>query len=285
MPLSPTLRAAIWMIGALFSFMAVAVAGRELGNATSVFQIQFYRSFVGVLVIGSLAWRAGWETVRPRSFRIHLVRNAAHFAGQLGWFYGLAVIPLAEVFAIEFTAPVWTAALAVLILGERMTKRRTLAIALGLSGVLIILRPGLGIVNPASLAVLGAAICFGLSHTLTKRLTRDNTALGILFYMTVLQLPLGLALALPHWVWPTTPMAWLWALVVGITGLTAHYCIARAMTLADASVVVPMDFLRLPLVAGVGFLVYAEALDPWLFVGAGLILVGVLQNLHAERRL
>ncbi len=285
MHLSPTLRAAVWMIGALFSFMAVALAGRELGNATSVFQIQFYRTFVGILVVGFMAWRAGWDSIRPSSFRVHLIRNAAHFIGQLGWFYGLTMIPLAEVFAIEFTAPVWTAALAVMILGERLTRRRILAIGLGLAGVVIILRPGMEILDPAALAVLGGAICFGLSHTLTKPLTRDNTPLGILFYMTALQLPPGLALALPNWVWPSTPDAWLWAVVVGVSALTAHFSIAKAMTLADASVVVPMDFLRLPLVAGIGFLFYAEAFDVWLFIGAGLILIGVLQNLHAERRI
>ena len=231
-----------------------------------------------------MAWRAGWDSIRPRSFGIHLIRNTAHFTGQLGWFYGLAVIPLAEVFAIEFTAPVWTAALAVMILGERLTRRRILAIGLGLVGVVVILRPGVQILDPAALAVLGGAVCFALSHTLTKRLTRDNTPLAILFYMTALQLPAGFALALPTWVWPSTPDAWLWAVVVGVSALTAHFSIAKAMTLADASVVVPMDFLRLPLVAGIGFLFYAEAIDIWLFVGAGLILVGLLQNLHAERR-
>ncbi|HUX17333.1 MAG TPA: DMT family transporter, partial [Phycisphaerae bacterium] len=138
MPLSPILKAAVWMIGALFSFVALALAGRELGNGMSVVQIQFFRSAVGVLVVGTLAWRAGWQAVYPRSFAIHVVRNVAHFVGQLGWFYGLTVIPFAQVFSIEFTAPIWTAIFAVLILGERMTRPRTLAIILGIAGVLVI---------------------------------------------------------------------------------------------------------------------------------------------------
>jgi drug/metabolite transporter (DMT)-like permease len=284
MPLSPTLKAAVWMSGALFSFVALALAGRELGSGMGVAQIQVFRSAVGVVVVGAVAWRAGWRTVSPRSFGVHLVRNVVHFAGQLGWFYGLTVIPFAQVFSIEFTAPIWTAIFAVLILGERMTRPRLLAIALGLAGVLVILRPGLGIVSPAALAVLGGAVCFGLSHTLVKRLTRDNTALGILFSMTVLQLPMGFVLALPDWTWPATPVAWMWTLTVGLTALSAHFCIAKAMAHADATVVVPMDFLRLPLVTAVGLLAYGETVDLWLLAGAGLILAGILQNLHAERR-
>lgn len=284
MSLSPTLKAAVWMIGALLSLLAVALAGRELGHAMSVAQIQFFRSAVGVVAIGLVVGRTGWAMVYPRSFGVHMLRNVVHFTGQFGWFYGLTMIPMAQVFAIEFTAPVWTAAFASLILGERMTRARILAIVLGIAGVLIILRPGLGIATPAAMAVLGGAICFGLSHTLVKRLTRNNTALGILFYMAVLQLPMGFVLALPHWTWPADLAAWLWTLTVGITALTAHYCIAKAMTHADATVVVPMDFLRLPLVTAVGLLLYGEAIDPWLLAGAGLILIGVLQNLQAERR-
>lgn len=285
MPLSPIFKAALWMVGALVSLVALAVAGRELGAAMGVAQIQFFRSAIGLVVVGLIASRhGGWLAIRPRGFGVHLVRNVAHFAGQLGWFYGLTMIPLSQVFSIEFTAPIWTALFAVAILGEKMTRPRLLAIVLGIGGVLVILRPGLGIVSPAALAVLGGAILFGLSHTLVKRLTRDNTPLCILFYMTALQLPMGFFLALPTWTWPATPTAWLWTLVVGLTALSAHFCIAKAMTHADATVVVPMDFLRLPLVTAVGLLAYGEAVDPWLLAGAGLILVGILQNLQAERR-
>ncbi len=283
MPVSPIVTAAAWMSGTLISFMAMAVAGRELAGELNTFQILFFRSLVGVVVIGLIAWRAGVEAVRPHSFGVHLVRNSVHFVGQLGWFYGIAFLPLADVFAIEFTTPVWTAVLAVFLLGEGMTKSRAMAIGLGFLGILIILRPGLEIVNFAALAVLIGAVVYATSHTLTKRLTRDNAALGILFYMTLLQLPMGLVPSLFDWVWPSTPNAWFWVFVVGTSALGAHYCMARALALADATVVVPMDFLRLPLIALVGFAFYAEAVDIWLFLGAGVILAGTLQNLHAER--
>jgi len=271
------------MGGALFSFMAMAVSGRELAGQLSTFQILFFRSLVGVVVIGALAWRAGLDAIRPHSFGVHLVRNTAHFIGQLGWFYGIAFIPLAEVFAIEFTTPVWTGILAVFLLGEKLTRPRVLAIGLGFIGILVILRPGFEIVSLAALAVLIGALGYATSHTLTKRLTRDNAALGILFYMTLIQLPMGFVPSLFDWAWPVGLHGWFWVSVVGVTAMSAHFCMVKAFAQADATVVVPMDFLRLPLIALVGFLFYAEAIDWWLLVGGGFILVGNLINIRAEK--
>lgn len=271
------------MGGALFSFMAMAVSGRELAGQLSTFQILFFRSLVGVAVIGALAWRAGLDAIRPHSFGVHLVRNAAHFIGQLGWFYGIAFIPLAEVFAIEFTTPVWTGILAVFLLGEKLTRPRVLAIGLGFIGILVILRPGFEIISLAALAVLVGAFGYATSHTLTKRLTRDNAALGILFYMTLIQLPMGLVPSLIDWAWPVGVHGWFWVCVVGVTAMSAHFCMVKAFAQADATVVVPMDFLRLPLIALVGFLFYAEAIDWWLLLGGGFILAGNLINIRAEK--
>jgi len=283
MKVPPITLAAIWMGGALLSFMAMAISGRELAGQLSTFQILFFRSLVGVVVIGFLAWRAGGDAIRPHSLGTHLVRNTAHFIGQAGWFYGIAFIPLAEVFAIEFTTPVWTAILAIFLLGEKLTKPRVAAIALGFLGILLILRPGFEIVSVAALAVLVGALGYATSHTLTKKLTRDNTALGILFYMTMIQLPMGLVPSLFDWAWPVGLHGWFWVVVVGITAMTAHFCMVKAFAQADATVVVPMDFMRLPLIALVGFMFYAEAIDIWLLLGAGAILLGNLVNLRAEK--
>lgn len=275
--------AAAWMGGALLSFMAMAVAGRELADELSTFQILFFRSLIGLVVISLLLARAGWGQVRTSLPGLHVVRNLAHFGGQFGWFLGLGYIPLAEVFAIEFTGPIWTALWAALLLGERLTAPRVAAIALGLAGLLLILRPGLQAVQPVALAVLASAVCYALSHTLTRRLALGDTPLAILFYMTVIQLPLGLILSMPSWRWPEAGM-WPWLVVVGLTALSAHYCLARALALADATVVVPLDFLRLPLIAVVGALVYAEPLAPLVFAGAALMLLGNWINLRAEAR-
>jgi drug/metabolite transporter (DMT)-like permease len=271
------------MCGALVSFMAMAIGGRELSSELTTFQILFFRSLVGLVFVAALLQRSGWRQVKTGAFGTHLLRNLTHFGGQYGWFYGLALIPLVEVFAIEFTVPIWTAILATVILGEQMSQLRALAVALGFVGVLVILRPGLAVVSPAALAVLGGAAGYAISHVLTKRLSSTDTPLAILFYMTMVQLPLGLVPSLPGWVWPSAAL-WPWVGVVAVTALSAHYCMARAFQLTDATVVVPMDFLRLPLIAVVGFVFYGEALKIWVLVGAVIVFARTWLNLKSAQR-
>lgn len=275
------------MLGVLASFSAMAIAGRELSGELTTFQILFFRSIVGLAVVSALLGRRGWRQIRFERFGIHLVRNIIHFAAQFGWFLGIAFIPLAEVFAIEFTTPIWTAILAVIFLGERATRWRVASIALGFVGVLVILRPGGEVVSLPALAVVGAALGYASSYAFTKSLARTDTPLTIIFFMTVIQLPLAFFPALMDWTIPS-PGLWPWIFVVGVSALSAHYCIARALALADAMVVVPMDFLRLPLIAVVGALVYAEALDPWVLLGGLIVFCGnflnILNSARIERR-
>ncbi len=275
--------ASIWMTGTLFSFAAMAVAGRELSADLTTFQILFFRSLVGLLIIGLIVMKTGMHQIKTRHPWLHLIRNTAHFGGQFGWFYGIAYISLAEVFAIEFTLPVWTAILALILLNERLTGPRIAAVGFGIAGMLIILRPGLGVMNLASLAVLFGAVCYALSHTLTKKITRFDSPLSILFYMTLIQLPMGFLLSLEGFHLPHPAMI-PWILIVGITALSGHYCMARALKIAPATVVVPMDFLRLPLIAFVGFMVYKEALDQFVMIGALVMLAGNLINVRAETK-
>ncbi|MDP3516255.1 MAG: DMT family transporter [Pseudohongiella sp.] len=277
----PVLLSAAWMGGTLLSFTAMAVAARELSEDLSTFQILSIRSFIGLLLISTILSQKGWQQLSLKNIKVHLVRNVAHFCGQFGWFYAIAFIPLAAVFAIEFTVPIWTAVFAAILLAERITGVRVLAIMLGVVGVLVILRPGLVVVHPAAIAMLGGAVAYGLSHALTKKLSGSDSSLSILFYMMLIQLPLGLLPAAFDWVTPTAAQ-WPWLIVVGITGLTAHLCMVRALSLADATLVIPMDSLRLPLIALVGSVVYSERLDACLALGAGLIVAGNLMNVLWE---
>jgi drug/metabolite transporter (DMT)-like permease len=273
--------AALWMSGTLVSFMLMAIGGRQLSGQLSTFQILFFRSMIGLLIVAFLLWRTGWRQIYTKLFRIHALRNIAHFGGQFGWFYGIAYIPLAEVFALEFTVPVWTAVLATVLLGEQITRARLTAIVFGVLGVILILRPGLAVINPASLAVLGGALGYALSHTLTRRLALVDTPLTILFYMTLIQLPLGFVTSIFNWTTPSAAML-PWIIVVGVTALSGHYCMARALALADAIVVVPMDFLRLPLIAFIGALFYGEPLDWLVLAGGSVMFTGNLVNIQAE---
>lgn len=279
---SAAARAALWMGGAMFCFLAMAISGRELHGHLNTFQVLFFRSLVGVAVVGVLLHRAGWVKLRTRAPGTHVLRNVVHFAGQYGWFYGLGLIPLTEVFALEFTMPIWTALLAPFVLGERMTLTRALVVVLGFIGTLVVLRPGLAIVHPAALAVLASAFAYAVAHMLTKRLSGTDAPLAILFYMTLIQLPLGFVLSLHGWRWPS-PADWPWLVTVGVAALAAHYCMTRAFQLADATVVVPMDFLRLPLIAGVGYVFYGETLSPWVLVGALILCAGAWLNLKAAK--
>ena len=271
------------MGGTLISFVAMAVAARELSADLGTFQILAIRSLIGFLVIAVILSQTGWQQISLRNLNVHILRNLAHFCGQFGWFYAIAFIPLAAVFAIEFTVPIWTALFAAILLAERLSAVRLLAIVLGILGVLIILRPGLAVVHPAALAMLGGAVAYGLSHVLTKKLSGQDSSLCILFYMTLIQLPMGLLPAAFAWTTPTATH-WPWLILVGVSGLTAHYCMVRALSLADAMLVVPMDFLRLPLIALVGYAFYGEHIDGYLAMGAGLIIAANLINVLWERK-
>ena len=277
----PVIHAALWMAAALVSFILMAVAGRELAADFSTFQILFFRSVIGVVLLGFWLGITGFEQIKTQRLQAHAGRNIAHFAGQYGWFYGLGLIPLAEVIALEFTTPVWTALLAAVFLREKLTAPRWLALVCGMAGLLLILRPGAGVIQPASLAVLVAAMAYACSYILTKSLTSSETPVCILFYMTLMQLVMGIIPALTHWQTPVGGQ-WLWVGSVGVTALTAHYCMTRAFRLADAGVVVPLDFLRLPLIAVVGYLFYHEGLDIWVLAGALIMFSGNLVNLRAE---
>ncbi|MBY4677342.1 DMT family transporter [Marinobacterium arenosum] len=275
--------AILWMSGALLSFIAMALSGRELSAELTTWQILLLRSLVGLLLISALIGRRDWSLLKTGRPGLQLVRNLSHYIGQWGWFYGIALIPLAEVFAIEFTVPIWTAFLAPLLLGERLTPVRLLTVMIGFAGILIVLRPGIEVVSPAALAVLVGAIGFAGAYVLTKKLTASEPPLTILFYMCLLQLPMGLIPSLFDW----QPLAWHqlpWILLVGVTAMSAHYCIARAMQLADATLVIPLDFLRLPLIALIGFLLYGEPIDGWVLLGALVMVAGNGLNVVSEQR-
>ena len=281
--MSPTLKAAIWMMGVLASFISMALGGRELSTELSTFEILFFRSLIGLAVIMALLSRSGWRQIQTEMLGLHVVRNCAHYAGQCGWFYGIGILSLAQVFALEFTTPIWIAILAPVLLKERLTGTRIAAIAIGFAGALIILRPGMVPIDTATVAVLMAAAGFAMSLTITTKLSATDTPLCILFYMTVVQLPLGLVPSLFDWVTPS--LAHIpWLVIICVAGLTAHFCMIRAFLHADAIVVVPMDFLRLPLVAVIGLVVYGEALDVWVFVGASVIFAGTFLNILKDKR-
>jgi drug/metabolite transporter (DMT)-like permease len=277
------LRGALWMVGALLSFSLMAVSVRELLRTMGSFEILFLRSLVSFLLLLVFLPRFGLGALRTRHLGLHLVRNVLHFSGQYAWVYAIAMLPLATVFAIEFTMPVWTALLAIPILGERLNRGRTVMLVLGLAGILVILKPGFGVVHPAALVMLAGSFAYASTMIATKRLSGSDSALAVVFYMSVVQLPLAFVPALPGWVAPAL-VDLPWILAIGAAGLSAHYCLTRAMRIADATLVVPIDFLRLPLIAVVGMLFYGEPLEFSIMLGAAMIFAGTYYSVRRESR-
>src|SRR3954463_1380054 len=266
--------AALWMAGWLSLMLVMAVAGREATRELNVFELMELRALLGFAMLAPLIWRAGGPSILKTSrLPQHIGRNLVHYGAQICWFFALTLIPLGQVVAIEFTMPIWTALLAASFLGERMTGGKNPTIVLGLIGVVVIVRPTAGAINPGQLLALGAAVGFGISIALMKFLTRTENTLTIIFWVLAVQATAGLIPTLFVWLWPSAYL-WGWILVIAICGTFSHFCMARAMLYADATIVVPMDFLRVPLTAAAGWLLYAEQFDAFTLLGAALILAG-----------
>ena len=279
-------RVVFWMTGALLSFSASALAIRGLAGKFNIFEILAMRSGFGcavMLTIG-LAQPTLRRQLTWRRFPLHVFRNSVHFTGQYTWALAVTLLPLATVFSLEFTMPMWVALLAIPLLGERMTISRAGSVVLGFLGVLVIVRPGLASFQPAALLVLFAALAFAFSLISTKKLTHDVSTFVIIFWMNTIQLPIALAGSDPLFFMRFDAHTILAALLFGVVGLTSHYCLTNAFRSGEASVVVPIDFMRIPLIALVGWFFYNESVDVFVFIGAGLIVCGVLWNLRAESR-
>ena len=256
-------------------------------------EILFWRSLLGCIIVVALLARAGvlnWQGLQPQLVGWHALRNVTHFAGQCAWLMAIAALPLAEVFALEFTTPLWAALLAALFLGEALNHGRWISLLLGFAGVLLILRPGAAVINPASLVMLAGAFGFGITVIVTRKLTQllhdhAHAFILVLFYMTLMQGLMSLSLLLLTAEVRLPPAgSGLWLLAAAVTALAAHYSLTRALSNADASVVMPMDYLRLPLIMVVGWWLYAEGVTPWLLLGSALIIAGNAWGLYLQMR-
>ena len=274
----------LWMMGALLSFCLMAVGARELSGDIATFQVLFFRSVIGLVVVSLIICRCKqFGLFATKRKNLHIGRNIFHFAGQYGWFVGIGLLPLAQVFALEFTVPIWTVIIAAIFLKEALTLRKLFAVLFGVLGVYVILNPGSELLDVASIIVLASAVCFSISHVSTKSLSNTEDALTVLFYMCLIQLPIGLVFSMASWVAPNL-IQWLWIGIVGLMALTAHYCITRAMKISDAGIVVTLDFLRLPLITVIGILLYHEAYNASLVLGGMLMLLGNLVNIYQPGR-
>ena len=279
--------AALWMTGAIVAFTLMAIAGRAVSFELDTFEIMTYRSVVGVAVVAILATVFGkWGEVKRDKLPMHMGRNIFHFAGQNLWFYAITVIPLAQVFALEFTSPLWVMLLAALFLGERLTRLKLFVAVVGFMGILFVVRPWVAPPSAGMIIAAAAALCFASTAIFTKRLTQSQTITCIMFYLTIMQLVFGLVCSLADgdMALPTGGNV-AWIVLIGFAGLVAHFCLTSALSVAPASVVMPLDFVRLPVIALIGVMLYAEPLDPMVLLGAALIFGANYLNITGAARL
>ncbi len=280
------LTAALWMAGAIAAFSAMAMAGRAVAVELDTFETMMYRSFTGIFLVlagARLLGRTG--EIDTARLPLHALRNLAHFTGQNLWFYAVALIPFAQLFALEFTAPLWVGLVAPLFLGERLTPVRIATLLLGFIGILIVVHPGAAPISAGLLAAAASSLAFAATTILTKLLTRTASVTCILFWLTLMQAVFG-TLCAGYDGDIALPSAALlpFVLLIGCTGLAAHLCITNALSVAPASVVVPFDFLRLPLIALIGMAFYDEPLDLYVILGAALIFGANYLNIWVETR-
>ena len=283
---SEPIKAAVWMIGAMVSFTLMAIAGRSLAGHLDTFEIMMYRSFIGILIVlffGYFLKTLG--EINLDKIRLHFVRNLMHFTGQNLWFYAVIFVPLSQMFAFEFSTPVWVAVMAPFFLSEKLTFSRILAASTGFLGILIVARPDFNQLGLPLIAAASCAIFFASTSVATKLLTREQSVTCILFWLVVIQAIFGLITAGfdGDIAYPSGENVF-WVVLVGICGLMAHLSITKALTLAPAIVVMPLEFLRLPLISIVGFFLYNEGFEWQVWVGALVILGANAINIRTEMK-
>lgn len=275
--------AVAWMVGALLSFTVMSVSVRAISADLHPVEMLFIRSAIGLAFVLPIVWLKAPACLRTQHIGRHTLRNVIHFCGQVLWILGITLLPLATVTSIEFTAPLWGMGLACLFLGERMNKGRWWALTMGFIGLLIMVRPGFVAINEGIFIMLACAFCFGATTAVTKWLTRSDRPLTIIVYMLVMQTLFGGMVSVFFWQ-PVLPYHWPWLGLLALTGLTAHYCLTRAVAAAEASFIMPFEYMKLPLLAVIGFFVYAEPFEPMIILGALLIFIGNSYSLRFESR-
>ncbi len=284
--MSNTIKAAYWMIGAMFSFIMMAISGRELGGDLDTFEIMTYRSLIGIIIVlFFIIYNKSYFEINIKRLKLHFIRNIFHFTGQNLWFFAVIYIPLSQVFAFEFTVPIWVAVLAPIFLKEKLTFVRFLTVFIGFVGILTIARPNFSSLDPALIAAAFCAIGFAVANITTKKLTMTDSITCILFWLTVMQFIFGILCAgIDGQIDYPKGVELIWIIIVGICGLAAHFCITRALELAPALIVSPLEFLRLPFIAIIGYFVYNESIEIFVFLGASLVLLANLINIRAENK-
>ncbi len=274
-------RGMLWMSAASFFFAMVYVVIRRLSQSVPIEELVFLRAVMGIAVMTPWLAREGLAALKTVQPGMHIGRTAFSYSGMICWFYALANMPLADATSLMFLLPIFTVLLAATFLRERVGALRWAATLGGFAGALIIIRPGLVAVSLAAAAALYTAFSYAAANAMIKSILKTEGSNAVVFYTFA-----GLAVAsagpaIASWQTP----AWSdvsWILVFGLLSVAAAQCITRSLAAAPASVVVPFQFLKLPFVAAVALLWFAEAPDPWTWTGALVIFASTYAIVRRE---
>ena len=279
-----TVRVAMLVVSAAGSLSAMHAIVRFLSPSIHPFELAFFRSLFGFIVILPLLLRGGIDSVRTHQPRLQMLRGVVSIAAMMSWFYGLSMVPLAEATALSFTNVIFGSLAAIIFLREKMTMARGIAVFIGFVGVLVILRPGFVQMDIGVVCVLFSALCWGCSVVIVKQLGRTDAAVSIVAWVGIQLSILSLPFALSVWVWPTME-EWLWLSLLGTLATIGHLCMVQGLKLTDAMTIFPLDFTRLIWASLFGLFIFSEWPDVWTFVGAGIIVISGNLMLYREDRI
>ncbi len=269
------------MLGATIILSCMHAMVRKLGGELHPFLIAFYRNLFGLITIIPIVMKVGLSELKTSHPRLMLLRGISGIIAMLTWFVGLAMVPTAEATALSFTAAIFTALCAYIFLKEKMRLRRWSAILGGFLGVVIVLQPSTDNFNPYMLLILVSCVFWGLSVTMVKFLTRTDSSVSIVAWMSVLLTIMSLPFALYYWQWPNQEQLIMLG-AMGILGTLGHLGMARALALAETTAVMSIDFMRLIWGTLIGFYFFGDHFEINTWIGALIIFSSGLYIIFRE---
>ena len=276
--------AALLTLGAMICFALMGIFIRYASESLHVLEIVFFRNVLAIVLMTPWLLHHGFGVMKTRRMGLYSARALLNIVGMAAGFAAITMIPLAEATALSFTLPLFATLGAVLLLGEVVRLRRITALVIGFAGMLIILRPGFQVVSVGAILAVAGAVAIALTLLIVKKLTDSERPETIVIYMALLQAPLALVPALFVWSWPD-PTGWLWLFCLAGSGTVGHLLYTRALRMADVSQIQPIDFIRLPLVVVLGYLLFGEIPTLWTLIGGVIIFAATVYVTHREARL
>ena len=280
----PSLMGAAYMLFAGLSASIMAGGVRHLtDNGFPPIEAAFFRNLFGFAAMTPILVHHGMVSFRTRRLGLHVLRSVLNVTCMLMMFTAIALTPLAKIQSLNFTTPMFATMFAAVILHEHVSRSRWTAVAIGVLGATVILRPGIDAIDTGAILVLIASVVWALVMMAIKVLARTDSPVTITCYSVSFLTVFSFLPALFVWVWPHGN-EWLWLVFIGVTGTAAHLSVAQALKLADASALMPLEFIRLLWVALIGFVFFAEKPSIWTWCGAAIIVASCTYLARQETR-